>query len=105
MYVGSYKPPSSHFLERSFISIGELVFIGVAVLIGITATLVILIFNIVLRKNRYDSDEKCIEGYLCNKYLFHYDLNYMHGTYPQLKFATLHCVATYKHACNYGVFL
>ena len=51
--AGSFSPPSSHFLEVSSISIGELVVIGTVVLLGMVLASVLLVFNIAWRKNKY----------------------------------------------------
>ena len=51
--VGSFSPPSSHFLEVSSISIGELVVVGTVVLLGMVLASVLLVFNIAWRKNKY----------------------------------------------------
>ena len=50
--VGSSVPPSSNFLQVSYLSVGVLVSIGVLVLIGEVVAVVLLILNIAMRKER-----------------------------------------------------
>ena len=52
-FLGSFVPPSSQFLQVSFISIGEFIVIGIIVLIGMIFAILLLIFNIVWRNNKY----------------------------------------------------
>ena len=52
--TGSFSPPDSHFLEASSVSIGWLVVRGVIVLLGLVLASLLLVFNIVWRKNKYD---------------------------------------------------
>ena len=56
MYIiGSSEPPSSNFLRVSSVPVGWLVAIGLLVLAGEVTALVLLILNIVMRKNKYAS--------------------------------------------------
>ena len=50
-YTGSSEPPSSRLLHTEGISVGGLVAMGVVVLTGIVLAILLLIFNVIWRKN------------------------------------------------------
>ena len=53
LLTGSSSPPSSRFLEVVFIPIGGLVTIGMLVLSGQVAAILLVVFNVLWRRHKY----------------------------------------------------